>query len=446
MLVEKFKAVFGAVTRRGALAGTLALAAGSAFAQNQPPITMAINQSPWLKSFVAEVDAYEKATGNKVKLDVLPFGGLLEKIRNSVRGPQGEYDIVNINSLWLAEIYSGGFLVPLTDIRAGYKLPEGVLTFGNTTHWSASTGTFSANGALMGVPVNGNVQVLFYNVDAYAERGLKPPKTWDDLVANAQAIHKGGKYYGFTPRAARDSIVYNFTPYLFSHDAAFVNIIGAGKAEVVVNSPKALKALEVYVKLATESGPPGPGNIAQGELIQLLATGRTAQAIAVIAAWGQLEDPKASRVVGKINAALLPSGPNGTVASSAGHWIAGVPKNVTPEKQKAALAFLDWFAAKQRQVDYVRAGGVPVRGDISSADLGGGDAFRFIEAFSRNAEHAVMGLPFAQAVETSDAMALSLNRAVIGEMTPAKALNQAASDLARILERGGFAVTRLPEL
>lgn len=446
MLVKKPKSVTGAVTRRCALAGAFALAAGTAFAQSQPPITMAINQSPWLKSFVAEVDAYEKATGNKVKLDVLPFGGLLEKIRNSVRGPQGEYDIVNVNSQWLTEIYAGGFLTPLTDIRAGYKLPDGVLIFGHTTHWSASAGAFASNGALMGVPVNGNVQVLYYNVDAYAERSLKPPKTWDDLVANAQAIHKGGKYYGFTPRAARDSIVYNFTPYLFSHDAAFVNIISTNKAEVVVNSPKALKALNIYVKLATESGPPGPGNIAQGELIQLLATGRAAQAIAVIAVWGQLEDPKASRVVGKINASLLPAGPNGTIASSAGHWIAGVPKNVSPEKQKAALAFLDWFVAKPRQVDYVRAGGVPVRGDITGADLGGGDAFRFIEAFSRNAEHAVMGLPFVQAVEASDAIALSLNRAVIGELTPARALNQAAADLARILERGGFSVARLPEL
>lgn len=446
MRVDKSMAAFASVTRRCALAGALAFVAGTAFAQSQPPITMVINQSPWLKSFIAEVDAYEKATGNKVKLDVLPFGGLLEKIRNSVRGAQGEYDIVNINASWLTEIYSGGFLTPLAEIRAGYKLPDGVLTFGDTTHWNFSTGTFAANGPLMGVPTNGNVQVLYYNVDAYAALGLKPPKTWEELVANSQAIRKGGKYYGFTARAARDSIVYNFTPYLFSHDAAFVKIAGTNKAEIVVNSSNALKALELYVKLATEFGTPGPGNIAQGELIQLLATGRTAQAIAVIAAWGQLEDPKASRVVGKINAILLPAGPNGTVASSAGHWIAGVPKNISPEKQKAALAFLDWFAAKPRQVDYVRASGVPIRGDITRADLGGGDAFRFIEAYSSNAEHAVLGLPFAQAVEASDAIALSLNRAVIGELTPAKALNQAAADLVRILERGGFTVSRLPDL
>ncbi len=446
MNIFNLASVYRSILRGAAIAGLASLCVGPADAQGLPTITMAISQTPWLKSFVAEVDAYERATGNKMKLDVLPFGGLLEKARNSVRGSQAAYDIVSLNAIWLTEFYSGGFLAPLTTVRSDYKLPEGVLTYGNTTNWDSAVRSFAKNGDLMGMPINGNVQVLFYNADAYAEHGLQPPKTWDDLFANAQAIHKGGKYYGFSPRAARDSIIYNFTPYLFSHDAAFMHISPGNMAEVVINSPKALKAFETYVKLATEVGPPNPGNIAQGELIQLLATGKVAQAIAVIAAWGQLEDPKASRVVGKIKAALLPAGPGGTIASGAGQWIAGIPKNVAPDKQKAALAFLDWFATKKSQIDYVRAGGVPIRGDVANADLGNDTAFRFIDALSQNAQHAVMNLPFSQAVEASDTMALSLNRAVIGELTPAKALNQAAADLARILERSGFTVSRLPDL
>ncbi|MEP4734532.1 extracellular solute-binding protein, partial [Parvibaculum sp.] len=104
-------------------ASLLALAAAtSAHAKDQPDITMAINQSPWLNSFVAMVDLYEEETGNVVDLDVNPFGGLLEKIRNSVRGAEGTYDLVNINSLWLSEIYSGGFLAPLGEVQEGYAL------------------------------------------------------------------------------------------------------------------------------------------------------------------------------------------------------------------------------------------------------------------------------------------------------------------------------------
>jgi len=130
-----------------ALAGTL-----PASAKDQPDITMAINQSPWLDSFVAMVDLYEAETGNVVNLDVNPFGGLLEKIRNSVRSAEGTYDLVNVNSLWLSEIYSGGFLAPLGDIRDGYALRDGILTYGATTNWDSAVGSFSPDGALMGVP------------------------------------------------------------------------------------------------------------------------------------------------------------------------------------------------------------------------------------------------------------------------------------------------------
>lgn len=425
-----------------ALAGTL-----PASAKDQPDITMAINQSPWLNSFVAMVDLYEAETGNVVNLDVNPFGGLLEKIRNSVRSAQGTYDLVNVNSLWLSEIYSGGFLAPLGDIRDGYALRDGILTYGATTNWDPAVGSFSPDGALMGVPVNGNVQVLYYNQAAYDDLGLSVPATWEELYSNAKAIVEATDMYGFVPRAARDSIVYNFTPYLFSHDAAFFRVTGPGQAEIGLNTAEGLAALNVYLRMSGEDvAPPNPGAIAQGELIQLLSTGRAAQAIAVIAAWGALENPNESRVVGQMSAALIPAGPGGTHASSAGHWVAGIPKNVPAERQAAALAFLDWFQSQELQVKYVEAGGVPVRGDLADTDLGADNAYRFLEAYSANAENAVMGLPFASAAEASDAMALHFNRAVIGEESPETALNAAAEALAGVLERNGFAVTRQPDL
>ncbi|WP_269586450.1 MULTISPECIES: ABC transporter substrate-binding protein [Stappiaceae] len=428
--------------------GLLALAVVMpAHAKDQPDITMAINQSPWLNSFVAMVDLYEEETGNVVNLDVNPFGGLLEKIRNSVRGSEGTYDLVNINSLWLSEIYSGGFLAPLGEVQEGYTLQDGVLTYGATTNWDAAVGSFSPDGALMGVPVNGNVQVLYYNQAIYDELGLSVPDTWDDLYANAKKIAEAKGIYGFVPRAARDSIVYNITPYIFSHDAAFFRVTGPGQAAIGLNTTEGLAALKTYLKISGEDvAPPNPGAIAQGELIQLLSTGKAAQAIAVIAAWGALENPNESRVVGQMSASLIPAGPGGTHASSAGHWVAGIPKNVSAERQRAALAFLDWFQSQALQVKYVEAGGVPVRGDLAETGLGANNSYRFLGAYSANAANAVMGLPFAAAAEASDAMALHFNRAVIGEESPEVALNAAAEVLAGILERNGFSVTRQPDL
>src|SRR5215216_448910 len=64
----------------------------------QPPITILINSSPWYGGFEKVVQLYEKQTGNRVKLDVTPFGGVLEKARNAVRGQDSPYDILNLDT------------------------------------------------------------------------------------------------------------------------------------------------------------------------------------------------------------------------------------------------------------------------------------------------------------------------------------------------------------
>ena len=71
--------------RRMVLGAGGVLAAGltrAAFAQGGPqarvaPITIVINQSPWLDSFRRSVEQYERETGAKVDLDVQPFAGSL---------------------------------------------------------------------------------------------------------------------------------------------------------------------------------------------------------------------------------------------------------------------------------------------------------------------------------------------------------------------------------
>ena len=79
--------------RRAGAACTLALlpsaAIRNAAAQATPkvaPITMVINQSPWFDGFRQLVEQYRKETGNAIELDVNPYSGALDKIRNSHAG------------------------------------------------------------------------------------------------------------------------------------------------------------------------------------------------------------------------------------------------------------------------------------------------------------------------------------------------------------------------
>src|SRR3954447_11782440 len=95
-----------------ALSTSIRLSSNAAAQAKLAPITIVINQSPWFAGFSKVVEAYEKETGNKITLDVNPFAGSAEKQRNSVRAKDGQFDILVMNALWLAEFYHGGFLTP----------------------------------------------------------------------------------------------------------------------------------------------------------------------------------------------------------------------------------------------------------------------------------------------------------------------------------------------
>ena len=54
------------------------------------------------------------------------------------------------------------------------------------------------DGHYWGVPLYGTPSVLYYRKDVFEEKGLSPPKTWDELLETAQAVHDpDNDLYGF---------------------------------------------------------------------------------------------------------------------------------------------------------------------------------------------------------------------------------------------------------
>ena len=427
----------------------LSLAGGGAYAQKVAPITIVINQSPWFGGFSKAVEAYEKETGNKVALDVNPFAGSAEKQRNSVRSSQGQFDILVMNSTWLAEFYHGGFLTSLGDIDPSFKLDPQVLSYDDTAYWDAKTKTNSAKtGALYGVPLNGNIQLLFYRADLYAQAGLKVPETWEQLLANAQKLHNPPNIYGMVFRGARSAsdISYDWMPYLHSHNGAIFKDEKGGDFTVTINSPEGRKALDTYVDLTKKVGPPNPGSYGQAQVIQALVTGKAAHGTPVIAAWSQMDDPTKSAVVGKINVAVLPHGPGGKPSPTLGHFIGAIPKNIPRDRQVAALTFLKWFQGAPAQRIVAGAGAPPIRKDVLESDLAGKTENRWMKAMVDSAPYPRSMYTVPEGPQIVSVLELRLNQAVIGEKSSAEALNLMATEIMEIMHRGGYKTGKLPDL
>ena len=232
-------------------------------------LNMLINQSPWFDGFRKTLVMYEEETGESIELDVTPYTGMSEKIRNSIRSPEAIYDIVITSTEFMSTYANSGEFVNFNDIDPDFKLDSGVCGYQDTSYWNYETRSFDAkNGEFIGIPVNGNVQVLYYRRDLYEEKGLQPPKTWDDLIKNAAEFHKPPRMYGMIQRAERSSVTYNFGPYMFSHGGAVYKDPQNGDFSIVFNSENNKKALEKYLEIRDKVGHPNAHSIGQGEMIQ----------------------------------------------------------------------------------------------------------------------------------------------------------------------------------
>jgi multiple sugar transport system substrate-binding protein len=431
-------------------AGALGMLGASRFvaAQSAPPITLVINQSPWLASFQKMVAAYVQETGNQVELDVNPFGGSLEKQRNSVRAKEGQFDLLIMNSGWIPEMYAGGFVTPVSDIDSGFTLDPGIYTLGDTVFYDAQKKAMAPGGKLMAVPIHPNIPMLYFRGDLYQDKGLAQAETFAKLEENAKALNDPPRRYGIVQRGARGAhvVAYDFYPYLFGHGGSLFRDQSAGDYTVTLNSPEGKAALDYYVRLAREAGHPQTAALDQAEVIQNMLTGKAGHILAVIAAWSQMDDAAKSIVVDKVEVTLPPHVEGKSSAPPLGHFLGGIAHNTPDDRKRAAFAFLRWFQSKEAQMKNAEMGGVPVHRAAYESPLAEERKNRWMKPVAKALPLAVNIYQFPEASEVIAVLELGLNRAVAGEIETAAALNDMAGQIHAIMARHGYQTNQLPPL
>lgn len=427
----KNKGNFLGGTVLGALAGTLM--AGQAIAEED--ITILINNSPWYSGFEAVVEQYEADTGNVVNIDRTPYPGVLEKARNAVRGADSPYDLVNLDTAWIVEFYSGGLVTPLTDIDPNFAFPDGTTTNGGALYWNAEKNWPTDDGGqIMAFPPNANAHLWYYRSDLIDT----PPETWDDVFAACAENHNPPTLYGAIQRGERGNPVrFAFMPHMLGYGGSIVADPENGDYTVTFNSPENLAALNNFLRLLNECSTENPGSVGQGEMIQQVLTGSAAQAGIVVAAQAQMDDPEKSAVVGQIDFALFPRPVDGEHHPVFGTWQMVVPHNIAEPRQQAALAFINYFLTEDAQTAYAEGGGIPVNTNVLRGPLAELDRFRWMEPYAATLETASMVLQYTEGPQVEQAIGLRLNQAIIGELSAVDALNAASEDIHQIFMDSG---------
>jgi len=129
-------------------------------------------------------------------------------------------------------------------------------------------------GIQMAIPYGAQWPVLWYRKDLFAEKGVKPPTTWDEYRAAAEKLTDPAKSaYGAVFSAGR---TWN------THLMALISVWSAGgllfddRLNVVFDSPETRRALAYYGEMATRFSPPDVGQYGFREASAAFTSGKAA--------------------------------------------------------------------------------------------------------------------------------------------------------------------------
>ncbi|MEU8736226.1 ABC transporter substrate-binding protein [Streptomyces halstedii] len=245
---------------------------------NEQPKTLtywASNQGASLeadkKVLQPELDKFEKQTGIKVKLEVVPWGDLLNRILTATTSGQGP-DVLNIGNTWSASLQASGALLPWDE--KNFEAIGGKDRFVDSA--LGSTGAEGQDPAA--VPLYSMAYALYYNKKMFADAGVRqPPTTWDELVETGKKLSKDGKW----ALGAEGSNLSNNIHQVFvlgkQHGADFFT--ADGKPDFT--SDGAVAAVKQYVDLMAKDKIIAPGNAeyAQNQSLSDFAKNKTAMVL-----------------------------------------------------------------------------------------------------------------------------------------------------------------------
>jgi sorbitol/mannitol transport system substrate-binding protein len=285
-------------------------------------------------------DSFTKDTGIKVKYTILPENELRDKVTQDIATKAGQYDVATIGAYEVPIWSENDWLTSLDDYAdKDSKFDKDDLIDPIVESLSGK------DGKLYALPFYGESSFLMYRKDVLKAKGLTMPQkpTWDqvaDIAAKVDGAQPGMK--GICLRglpgwgemfAPLTTVVNTFGGTWFTKDW-----------EPQVNSPEFKAAVNFYVNLVKEHGEPGAAQAGFTECLNAMSQGKIAMWYDATSAAGSLEDPKSSKVAGKVGYAFAPV----KETDSSGWlwaWAWAMPK--TTKKSDSAAKFMMWASGKE---------------------------------------------------------------------------------------------------
>ena len=210
-------------------------------------ITVAVIPASYFDNLISLQPQFEALTGIKLRFEKVPPGQIRQKALLDLSSKTATYATHAADPMYYPLYVANKWVEPLDKYLNDATLTDAAW-FKYDDIIKAWRDADSIDGKPYGIPYDGEVTVQVYRKDLYDAKGLKPADTYDQLRRQRQGADRpGNRIYGLALRgfsgAGQNMYIY---PSLFR---GFGGNWCSGK-DIVVNSPEAVKALQVVCRHA----------------------------------------------------------------------------------------------------------------------------------------------------------------------------------------------------
>jgi len=282
-------------------------------------------------------DTFEKQNpGIHLKWVTLEENVLRQRLTEDIATHSGQFDVMTIGLFEAPMWGQRGWLVPFDNVPASYDL--------NDVLQSVRDG-LSYGGKLYALPFYAESQMTIYRKDLFDKAGLAMPDqpTWAQIGAFAQKLNDPQHgVYGICLRGKPGwgENMGQITPVVNSYGGRWFDM----KWEPQLTTQPWKTGVSMYVDLLRKYGPPGASSNGYNETLALFASGKCAIWDDATISAGVLNDPKQSKVAGKLGYAHPPYGTVNKGNHYLWSWALAVPtSSKVPDDAKK---FIYWATSK----------------------------------------------------------------------------------------------------
>jgi len=263
---------------------------------------------------------------------------LTQKLKN--RDPS--VDVFLMDVIWPAEFAAAGWALAI-DEQFPPSEQDKFLT------GPIQAGTYQ--GHIYGVPSRIDSGMLYYRSDLLDKYGFSPPQTWKELVSQAKTIVQGEKdaqpgLRGYSGQFKQyEGLVCNMLEFIGSHHGTLISEDGS---QSTLTLPPSIQAVTfVREQIINQLATPAVLTYQEPESLAIFVQGKAVFHRNWPYAWGIVDDPRYSKVVGKVGVGSLPHFPQGRKVSALGGWLYGM--SAFSQHQEEAWKFIQFMTSADMQ-------------------------------------------------------------------------------------------------